>query len=358
MTITRRKLLQMTSGAGMSALFGPVAIGQKQAAPAARAKATEYLYDYVNPEFRAVLEKAMKSLPPWPDLSDTTLPFYRQSSAGMAKPRLQIPAVQELMIPGPANSPQVKVFVIGATPGAHKPLVFHTHGGGFVSGAAANEVGTLQQLALKHDCVVITVDYRLAPETKLPGSLEDNYAALRWVHQNAKDLGVDTTRIALKGESAGGGHAAMLAIAVRDRREFKLCQQILIYPMLDDRTGSSRQMPPYIGQFFWDVRKNRYGWTALLGVPAGSSSVLANSVPARVADLSGLPPTFIGVGSIDLFGPEDIDFSSRLVAAGVSTEMVLVPGAFHGFDIFIPDAPLSVRFSASWNGALKRAFVL
>lgn len=354
--ITRRKLMQVAGGAGISAMASSLAFGQDRTATGAQPAPDAHLYDSVNPEFRPALEKMMKDFSSMPELGDKTLPAFRQMMGGMVKPRLPSPTVQEVMVPGPAHAPQVKIFVIGATPGARKPLLFHTHGGGFVLGSAADDVPNLQKIALDHDCVVVTVEYRLAPETRLAGSLEDNYAALRWVHRHAKDLGVDVGRIALKGESAGGGHAAMLAIAVRDRREFKLCQQILIYPMLDDRTGSSRPVPAQMGRFMWTPAMNRYGWTSLLGVQAGATPAPANTIPARVTDVAGLPPTFIGVGSIDLFCMEDLEFANRLIAAGVSTEMDVVPGAYHGFDTVVPEAPLSVRFQGSWNAALKRAF--
>lgn len=212
------------------------------------------------------------------------------------------------------------------------------------------------ELVKKLDCVVVSVDYRLAPETKFPGSLEDNYAALRWMNENSKQLGIDPSRIAVKGESAGGGHAAMLTLAVRQRKEFAFCQQILIYPMLDDRTGSTRDVPPYIGHYMWTPQSNRFCWTSLLGIPAGSSTVPFNSVPARVEDLAGLPPAFIGVGSIDLFAPEDIEYSRRLLEAGIPTELMVIPGGYHGFDIFCPNVPLSVQFKSVWTDALRRSF--
>ena len=249
----------------------------------------------------------------------------------------------------------MRVFIVGDAGGASKPAVLHIHGGGYVVGSAAESRRDLQDLATTHDCVAVSVDYRLAPETRFPGSLEDNYAALRWMHANAKDLGIDVKRVAIKGESAGGGHAAALAIAARDRGELPICLQVLIYPMLDDRTGSSRQLPEQFGQFVWKASDNRFGWTSLLGVPAGSPTVPANAVPARVANLAGLPPAFIGVGSIDLFAPEDVDYAQRLMAAGVQTELHVVPGAFHGFD-FVADVALSRQFTQAWNDALRRAF--
>ena len=215
----------------------------------------------------------------------------------------------------------------------------------------------LQGIATDCHCVVVSVDYRLAPETCYPGSLEDNYAALKWVHAHAEELGIDRSRIAVGGESAGGGHAASLAIHARDRNEVPIVFQLLIYPQLDDRTGSTRPAPPAIGHFMWNAGANRLAWSSLLGVPAGSSKVPVAAVPARVASVAGLPPAWIGVGAIDLFAEEDMEYARRLVHAGVATELLVVRGAFHGFDLLAPDAEASKQFSASWKSALRKAFV-
>jgi acetyl esterase/lipase len=214
----------------------------------------------------------------------------------------------------------------------------------------------LQRIALDHDCVIVTVDYRLAPETPFPGSLEDNYAALKWLHRSADSLGVDASRIVVMGESAGGGHAAMLAIAARDRGEAPIAFQLLIYPMLDDRTGSSRRVPPYVGAYVWLPAENRFAWSCLLGMPAGSGMVPIGAVPARVENLVGLPPTFVGVGSIDLFVDEDIHYARRLITSGVPTELCVVSGAYHGFDVIAPEAARSKDFVVTWSAALARAF--
>jgi acetyl esterase/lipase len=249
----------------------------------------------------------------------------------------------------------VHVVVIGVVAEAPpRPAVLHIHGGGYIAGTVAEGIGPLQQLSAAHGCVVVSVDYRLAPETRFPGSREDNYAALRWLYANAKQLGVDRNRIALLGESAGGGHVAALAIAARDRGEVPVAMQVMIYPMLDDRTGSSRTVAPHLGAFVWDAAANRFGWSSLLGVPAGSAAVPRGAVPARVENLHGLPPTFIAVGSIDLFVEEDIAYAQRLIQAGVPTELFIAPGGYHGFDIIVPEARISKRFKAAWNDALHR----
>jgi acetyl esterase/lipase len=348
--ITRRELLSMGCTLAAAAVL-PRAAQSQSPAPAAPVDPMSL----VNPEFRPALEAFMKMAGDWGPLNDATLKQWR-SLTFPTPPLAPTPAVKEQMIPGPPGAPQVKVYICGDAPGASKPAILHIHGGGYVMGSAFSSRQQIQDLVIAHDRVAVTVEYRLAPETRFPGSLEDNYAALRWMHSNAKELGIDKTRIAVKGESAGGGHAAALAIAARDRGEFPLCLQVLIYPMLDDRTGSSRQLPAQFGKYGWTPQMNRYGWTALLGVPAGAEIVPQNSVPARLANFAGLAPAFIGVGSIDLFAPEDIDYAQRLIAAGVPTELSLVPGGFHAFDGIAPQASLSIQFKQAWNEAIRRAF--
>jgi acetyl esterase/lipase len=237
----------------------------------------------------------------------------------------------------------------------NKPVLLHIHGGGFIM-PDPTLLPRIQEIATDCHCVVVSVDYRLAPETRHPGALEDNYAALKWVYANAAELGIDRSRIAVGGESAGGGHAAMLAIYARDRKEVPIIFQLLIYPMLDDRTGSTRPAPPHIGHFVWTAAANRLGWSSLLGVPAGSARVRANAVPARAGSVAGLPPAWIGVGSFDLFVEEDMEYARRLVHAEVATELMVAPGAYHGFDLVVPDAQVSRQFTASWKAALRKAF--
>ncbi len=257
-------------------------------------------------------------------------------------------------IPGRSGGPDVRIIVVD--PPRREQLrgaLVHMHGGGYIFGSA--EPNRPQRYAADCGCVVVSVDYRLAPETPFPGPLEDCYAALAWVHANADMLGVDPRRVAVGGESAGGGLAAMLAIAARDRGEFPVAFQLLTYPMLDDRTASTRTMPSHLGRFAWTPGSNRLGWSSLLGVPAGSSVVPKGAVPARIESVAGLPPAFIGVGTLDLFVDEDIDYSRRLIEAGVLTELLVVPGAYHAFDVRVPDADVSVRFAAARTSALKRA---
>ena len=150
----------------------------------------------------------------------------------------------------------------------------------------------------------------------------------------------------------------MLSLASRDRGEVPILFQLLIYPMLDDRTGSTIRVPEHVGTFIWTAAANRFAWTAFLGMPAGSSAVPEGSVPARVHNLRGLPPTYIGVGSLDLFANENIEFARRLMAAGVPTELHVAPGAYHGFFFLVPEAVVSRRFSESFNAALAKALAV
>jgi len=190
----------------------------------------------------------------------------------------------------------------------------------------------------------------------LTGSIEDNYAGLRWMHASAGELGVDPERIALLGESAGGCHAALLAITARDRGEVPVAFQALIYPMLDDRTGTTVHTPPFTGTVVWDAASNAYGWRSFLGVAPGGPDVPATAVPARIANLEGLPPTFIAVGGADLFVSEDIKYARRLTQAGVATELLVVPRAFHAFDRIATDTAIAERFTRAKMDALRRAF--
>jgi len=367
--LTRRDFAIRTAGFGLAGFnlawgLAPAATlaETEQASRSETSPAIADPYSLVDPE----LLPTLKQFPAF----DLSLEMVRQFRQMPGAPPLPAPAPQpvERHIPGPPGAPEVRLWVVDPAPAEKgKPLFLHMHGGGFMM-TGPGWMPLLQEIATDCHCVVVSVDYRLAPETRYPGALEDNYAALKWVHAHAAELGIDRSRIAVGGESAGGGHAASLAIHARDRKkrdrnepdrnkeDVPICFQLLIYPALDDRTGSSNPPPPAIGNFIWTASANRLAWSSLLGVPAGSSKVPAAAVPARVASLAGLPPAWIGVGSIDLFVEEDMEFARRLVHAGVATELLVVRGAFHGFDLLVPDGEASKQFSASWKSALRKAF--
>jgi acetyl esterase/lipase len=288
-----------------------------------------------------------------PGFSDESVKRMHQRPAEPIRALETIP-YEKRMIKGAPGQPDVAVFVINAKPGAKRPGILHTHGGGFIIGSAQQGVRDLQLIAAALDCAIVTVDYRLAPETDYRGSTEDSYAGLKWLHDNADEVGIERSRIAVMGESAGGGMAAILAIMARDRGEVPLALQVLIYPMLDDRTGSTRQVPAPVGAVGYSAESNRYCWGAFLGQKAGGSTVPVRAVPGRASSLAGLPPAFIGVGSIDLFVFEDVEHARRLIEAGVPTELLVVPGAFHGFDAAAADTNIARRFTEAKLNALRR----
>jgi acetyl esterase/lipase len=309
----------------------------------------------VDPELRPAAQQLQAMIASFPPFTESLLPKLRSRQQGPETTRLPDVPVAERRIAGPAGAPDLTLYVVNAKAGGSRPGILHTHGGGYILGTARSDVRNLQELAKATNCVIVSVEYRLAPETRVSGSVEDNYAGLLWMHAHAAELGVDPSRIAVMGESAGGGHAALLALAARDRREVPIVFQMLVYPMLDDRTGSSRAVAPHIGTIGWRAAENRFGWHAFLGQAPGGPNVPRSAVPARVADLRGLPPTFIGVGSIDLFVDEDIEYARRLIASGVPTELLVVPGAFHGFDSTAGEnrRRQAVQPSQDWRAATR-----
>jgi acetyl esterase/lipase len=295
------------------------------------------------------------------DITAEILPALRQDFA--AGPPLHAPATadvdrQEVWIPGRDGAPPVRALVYRparAPAEARLGAVLHVHGGGFIVGTP--EWSDLRNRYTAGDigCVVVSVDYRLAPETPFPGPIEDCYTALLWLHANADLLGVDERRIAVRGESAGGGLAAALALMARDRKQVALAFQLLTYPMLDDRTGSTadENANAHTGEFVWTRGSNRFGWSAMLGREPGGADVSPYCAPARAADLAGLPPTFVQVGSLDLFLDEDVEYAHRLLRAGVNTELHVYPGVFHGFDM-VPGR-VEAAFARDAHEALRHA---
>jgi acetyl esterase/lipase len=261
----------------------------------------------------------------------------------------------ERLIPGPAGGPDVRVVIIGpAAEASNRPAILHIHGGGYVMGSPDMVIANAAAWALALGAVTVSVDYRLAPETPFPGPVEDCYAALTWLNANAGALGIDAKRIAIVGESAGGGLAAATCLIARDRGEVSVAHQHLIFPMLDDRTAIDPDPSPYLGQFLWTRDANMFGWTALLGHAPGGDDVSPYAAPARARDLSGLPPTYIICGALDLFLEEDMDYAKRLIRAGVPTELHIYPGAPHGF-MFVAEAKVSRTFARDSLAALQKA---
>ncbi|EDU42300.1 esterase/lipase [Pyrenophora tritici-repentis] len=218
------------------------------------------------------------------------------------------------------------------------PAVFHIHGGGLISISAADVVDGVSEQVLLTGVQVFSVDYRLAPENPYPTPLEDCWTGLTWMFAQAEKFNLDTTSIAVMGESAGGNLSAALTLLARDRQMTPpFSRQILIYPMLDDRNTLKA-----IGQIpIWDEIDNLTGWTAYLGREPGGSDVPMFAAPARVENVDGLPPLYIEVSQLDLYLFEDLEYASKFLRAGIETELHVYPGVPHGFDGVAPSHTMS-----------------
>ena len=267
-------------------------------------------------------------------------------------------SLTEHRIAGPEGAPELRLLEYRPQDVDHAPkllpVLLHFHAGGFVMGAPSIREARNRHLAEKIGCAIISVQYRLAPEAPFPAALEDAYAALTWLYDNAGKLSLDWDRIAVCGESAGGGIAASLAQLARDRNGPPIMFQALTYPMLDNCTGQDADVSPYVGEFVWTAASNRFAWEALLG-DCSDTAPPPYSAAGRAEDLSGLPPSFIAVGAIDLFAEECIDYAKRLLLAGVPAELHVYPGAFHGFDS-APASWSADSFLVHQIDAIRRAF--
>ena len=259
------------------------------------------------------------------------------------------------------GGPDVRMLVMDPLDGVAqhaqtgRGAILHIHGGGMVVGSAAASIPAKAALALAHGVVVVSVDYRLAPETPFPGPQEDCYAALEWMAGAALGLGIDPARIVVLGESAGGGLAASVAQIARDRGGPAFAGQALIYPMLDWRTGGPDDVHGnrHTGEFIWTRAKNRFGWEALRGDYRPEDASKGWFSPALADDLSHLPPAYIATGALDLFLDEDLDYARRLIDAGVASELHVYPGAIHAFDM-VPETALASQAAADLDRGLKR----
>jgi acetyl esterase/lipase len=237
----------------------------------------------------------------------------------------------------------------GHDPSRPGPAAVFMHGGGMIAGSVEQVDHIIAGYAAGTGVPLLAVDYRLAPEHPHPSPVEDCFAGLAWLAAHASELGVDPARIAVLGESAGGGLAAGTALLARDRG-LAVAKQILIYPMLDDRTTTP---DPVLAPFaFWSWDDNYTGWHALLGEQAGTADVPASAAPARATDLAGLPATYLEVGELDIFRDETIGYARRLAAAGISVELHVHPGCPHGFELAAPGSGVARRARADRLRAL------
>nr|WSX53636.1 alpha/beta hydrolase [Streptomyces sp. NBC_00974] len=250
--------------------------------------------------------------------------------------------VDELLVPGASGAPDVTL--VSARPAGTAgplPALYYMHGGGMVVGNAWSVLPQLLRAwARPLELAVVSVEYRLAPQARYPGPVEDCYAGFVWLAEHAAGLGIDADRLVIGGKSAGGGLAAALALLARDRGGPAPIGQLLLSPMLDDRdhTFSSRQMA---GVDTWDRTSNATAWQALLGDRYGAEDLPPYAAPARATDLSRLPQAYIEVGSAESLRDEDVAYAHAIWRAGGRAELHVWPGAFHGFDTIAPRAALS-----------------
>lgn len=229
-------------------------------------------------------------------------------------------------------------------------VVLYLHGGGFVVGGVDGHHARCSEIAQRLGGLVVSVDYRLAPEHPFPAPFDDATAALTWVRNEADNLHIDPTRLVVAGDSAGGGLAASLTQWATDQG-IPVAGQVLLYPMLDDRTVL-RDHHPDRGQFLWTPSSNRFGWSSYLGHAPSDAGTPPYAVAARRVDLAGLPPAWIGVGERDLLYDEDLRYAERLREAGVPVELVTEPGMYHGADAIVTDG--TREFTQSWLAFIER----
>jgi acetyl esterase/lipase len=316
------------------------------------------LVEFLDTELKKPIQMMLSQSPP---MSFDDIPGARAASKKMmASMKMQMPVITDVItedrrIPGPEGSPDIPVRIYRPKKQSGLlPALLWKHGGGYMFGDIDQEDLTNTQLTLAGECVVVAVDYRLAPEHHYPAPLEDCYAALKWLAVHAGELEVGRSRIGIGGASAGGGLAAGLALMTRDRAEVDIIFQLLVYPMIDDCNTSpaSDTLPDTI---LWTRTANLIGWRSYLGCEPGSEGVPVYAAASRATNLKGLAPAYIAVGDLDLFAREDIEYARRLIAAGVPTELHVYPGGCHAFDGMVPGADISKRFVADINRALKRA---
>lgn len=259
-------------------------------------------------------------------------------------------------IPAPDGYPIPARIYRPLTGDSPRGAMVHFHGGAFIGGDLDLSEGAVGRMADVANILIVDVDYRLAPEHPFPTGFEDCYAALLWVADQAADIGVDPIRIAVGGESAGGALAAAVAIAARDRGGPPIAYQQLLYPVLDDAliTKSVREL---VDAPMWDAPNTALMWDHYLGPAAGRGEVSPYAAPMRAASLpgglAGLPPAYILACEFDPLRDEEVAYAAALLEAGVTVELHVVPGTFHGFEAL--STQIGKRTTAEYCDALRRA---
>lgn len=306
--------------------------------------------DMINPELR----NAFRFMPPIPFHSPAMLPIIRWGIRRL-RARPKISDTVNITTQSFANI-DLRIYTpLGWTKG---PALLWVHGGGLISGQPEISDEDCLLYANKLNVIVVSVKYRLAPEYAFPAAIDDCFSAWQWISDPAvNQLGIDTRRIIIGGESAGGGLAASLCQRILDTSDIQPLAQFLCCPMLDDRTAANLKLDS-VKHKVWNNKNNRFGWSAYLGQEPGSVSVPQYCVPSRREDLSGLPPAWIGVGDVDLFYEENRQYADRLIMAGVECELHITPGGPHGFHLFVPDSTSAAEFYRSGLTFLGKHFDL
>ncbi|GIO59594.1 alpha/beta hydrolase [Paenibacillus cineris] len=311
----------------------------------------------VDPEIISALD-----LFPTSDLTGATLMESRENQAKMI-PQTDVTQLfpvtwEERAVPSYFGGPDIRIEIIKPRELKYDkmPLYYSIHGGGMVMGSTVGDRFANAALAAQHGFCCVSVDYRLAPEHIQPSQLQDCYSGLKWCIEHAEELGIDIQKVAVGGSSAGAGLAAGLALYIRDQKEFDIHHLRLRSPMLDDRTSISPDHP-YAGEFVWTNRSNYFGWKSVLGHEPGQEGTSEYYVPARAKSLADLPPTYISIGSIDLFIDEAILFAKQLAFDGVLVELHVYPGYHHLAPAF-PNAHYSQEGAKSSEYALLKALEL
>ena len=235
-----------------------------------------------------------------------------------------------------------------------RAALLYIHGGGMMIGAPQMDDGLLSNLAAELDILIVSPEYRLAPEHPYPAPIDDCHEAWQWMLDNSSQRGIDTKKIAIGGESAGGGLAAGLVLRIHDEGGPRPIAQWLFCPMLDDRTAIDRSLDQ-VDHYIWSNKLNLAGWTSYLGAKIGTEQVPSYAGPSRRVDYNGLPKAWIGVGDVELFYQEDKKYAENLKAAGVPCELDVVAGGPHAFEGLAPEAQVSKDYMARAKSWLKAA---
>jgi len=312
-----------------------------------------------DPELAAALPSILSLVPKFHGLE--SIPAARESGSARATTqsaealsRGGVFEVVERTVPGPAGAPDIALLVVRPVAAmGSTPAFYYVHGGGMIIGDHRLIPDPYLDWAEEFGAAIVSVQYRLAPETRHPGPVEDCYAGLVWTTQRAEELNIDPRRIVIMGPSAGAGLAAATALLARDRGGPALAAQMLMCPMLDDRNNTPSSIQED-GRGVWDRGANMLGWTALLGDARGGPDVSPYGAPARAVDLSNLPPTFIDVGSAETFRDEAVAYASAIWRAGGDAELHVFAGGFHGYEGLAPHAAISHDTRAARLGWLRR----